>query len=218
MQHHEHALLALGQHHLIGGHALFAHRHLVEVEHDAEVALGAHFHGRAGEARRTHVLDGNDGARGHEFEAGLEQALFGEGVADLDGGALFLDVVAEFGRGHGGAADAVPSGLGAEIDDRQAHAFGLGVKDLVGVGEARGKGVDEDIAIVAGVELDLAGHGRHAEGIAVATDAGDDARHQVPGLFMRRIAEAQRVHRRDGRAPMVNTSRRMPPTPVAAPW
>ena len=31
-------------------------------------------------------------------------------------------------------------------------------------------------------------------------------------------AEAQRVEIGIGRAPMVNTSRNMPPTPVAAPW
>jgi hypothetical protein len=110
---------------------LFAHRHLVEVELDAEVALGAHFDGRAGEAGRAHVLDGDDRAGRHQFEAGFEQALFGEGVADLHGRALFLDVVVEFGRGHGGAADAVAAGLGAEIDDRQADALGLGVEDLV---------------------------------------------------------------------------------------
>jgi hypothetical protein len=56
--------------------------------------------------------------------------LFGERVADLHGRALFLDVlVVEFGRGHGRAVDAVAAGLGAEIDDRQADAFGLRVED-----------------------------------------------------------------------------------------
>ena len=41
-QHHQHALLAFRQHHLVGAHALLAHRHLVEIELDAEIALGAH--------------------------------------------------------------------------------------------------------------------------------------------------------------------------------
>jgi hypothetical protein len=67
----------------------------------------------------------------HQLQAGFQQALFGEGVADLHGGALFLDGVVEFGRGHGRAADAVAAGLGAEIDDRQADAGGGGVEDLV---------------------------------------------------------------------------------------
>ena len=59
----------------------------------------------------------------HQLEAGFEQALFGEGVADLYGRALLLDIVAEFGRGHGGAADAVAAGLGAEIDHGQADTL-----------------------------------------------------------------------------------------------
>ncbi len=41
----------------------------------------------------------------------------------------------------------------------------------------------------------------------------------MPRLGMIRIAEGERIETGDrGRAPMVNTSRRMPPTPVAAPW
>ena len=134
-------------------------------------------------------------------------------------GRFSLDVVVELGRGHGGAADAVAAGLGAEIDDGQADALGLRIEDLVGVGEARGEGVDQDVAVVARVELDLAAHRRHAEGIAVAADAGDHAGDEVAGLL-----DASGAPKRSafiaatGRAPMVNTSRRMPPTPVAAPW
>ena len=56
-QHHEHALLAFREHHLVGGHALLAAGHLVEIELDAEIALGAHLDGGAGEAGRAHVLD-----------------------------------------------------------------------------------------------------------------------------------------------------------------
>ena len=67
----------------------------------------------------------------------------------------------------------------------------------VGLGEAGGKGVDEEVAVVAGVEIDLAADRRHAEGIAVAADAGDDTGDQMPGLRMVRLAEAQRIHRRD---------------------
>ncbi len=197
LEHHEHALLAFTQHHLVRCHRLFAHRHLVEVEHDPEVALGAHLDGRAGEPRRAHVLDGNHGAGLHQLEAGFEQALFGEGIADLDGRALLLDIVAEFGRRHRRAADPVPAGLGAEIDDGQADAFGFGVKDLVGIGEARGEGVDQDVAIVARVELDLTADGRHAERIAVAADARDDAGNEMARLFVFGRTEAQRVHRRN---------------------
>ena len=47
------------------------------------------------------------------------------------------------------------------------------------------------------MEIDLAADGRHAEGIAVAADAGDDAGHDVAGARMVGGAEAQGVHRRD---------------------
>ena len=47
------------------------------------------------------------------------------------------------------------------------------------------------------MEVDLAADRRHAEGVAVAADAGDDAGDQMAGLGVVRRAEAQRVHRRD---------------------
>jgi hypothetical protein len=130
-EHHEHPLLAFRQHHLVGGHARFALRDAVEVEADAEAALVAHLDRRAGEARRAHVLDRDHGAGRHEFEAGLEQALFGEGVAHLHGRALLLDRVVELGRGHGRAAHAVAPRLGAEIDDGHADAARGRVEDRV---------------------------------------------------------------------------------------
>ena len=64
-------------------------------------------------------------------------------------------------------------------------------------GEADRHGVDEDVAVVARCGSAPAADGRHAEGIAVAADAGDHARHQMPGLRMLRLAERQRVEARD---------------------
>jgi hypothetical protein len=104
-QHHEHALLGFREHHLIGGHAFLAAGHAVQVEPDAQIALVAHLDRRAGQPGRAHVLNRDHRARGHQLQAGLQQALFGERVAHLHGGALFLDRVVEFGRGHGRAAD-----------------------------------------------------------------------------------------------------------------
>ena len=111
LEHHEHALLALREHHLVGAHAGLPARHLVEIERDAEIALGAHLDRRAGQAGGAHVLNGDDAALGHDFEAGFEQKLLREGVADLHGRALLLGVGAELGRGHGGAVDAVAPGF-----------------------------------------------------------------------------------------------------------
>ena len=94
-----------------------AHRHAVEVELDPEPALAGHLDRRGGQARGAHVLDRDDRVACHQFEAGFDQELFGERVADLHGRALLLGVVAEFGRGHRRAVDAVAPGLGADIDD-----------------------------------------------------------------------------------------------------
>ena len=195
---HEHAFLALGQHHLIGGHAAFAHRNRFEVEPDAQATLVAHFHRRTGKPRRTHILDRDDGAGCHELQRRLHQALFGEGVADLNGGALFLDRVVEFGRRHGRPADAVAPGLRPKVDDRHPYARGGGIENLVRIRETGGESVDETVAVIGGIKAHLAPHGRHAEAVAVAAHAGDDPVDQLARLGVIGPPEAERVHRRDG--------------------
>ena len=218
LEHHEHALLALRQHHLVGAHAGLAARHFVEIERDAEIALGAHLDRRAGQPGRAHVLDGDDAALGHDLEAGFEQKLFRERIADLHGRALFLGVGAELGRRHGGAVDAVAAGLRAEIDDRHADAGRRRIENLVGLGEADRHGVDQAIAVIAAVKAHLAADRRHAEGIAVAADAGDDAGRPAARVFgCSGSPNDSALRQAIGRAPMVKTSRKMPPTPVAAP-
>ncbi len=197
-QHHQHALLALGEHHFVGGHRLFADRDALEVEADAQTPLVAHLHRRAGQARRTHVLDRDHRAGGHQLEAGLHQPLLGEGIAHLHGRALFLDGVVELGRGHGRTAHPVAPGLGAEIDHRHADAGGGGIEDRVGLGETGGEGVHEAIAVIGGMEAQFAADGRHAEAIAVAADAGHHALDEAAGFRMVRAAEGERVHRGDG--------------------
>ncbi len=197
LDHHQHALLALREHHLVGAHAVLAAGHGVEVELHAEVALGAHLDRRAGQARRAHVLDRVDMAGRHDLEAGLEQELLGEGVADLHGRALLLGALVEGGRRHGRAMDAVAAGLGTEIDDRLPHARGLGVENLVGPRDADRHGVDQDVAVIAAVETGQAADIGHAEGIAVAADAGHHARDEMARARMVRRAEAQRIEHRD---------------------
>ncbi len=125
------------------------HRHAVELEVDTEIALGAHLDRRAGEPRRAHVLDRDDATLLHDLEAGFEQKLFGERIADLHGRALLLGVLVELGRRHAGAVNAVAAGLGAEIDDRHADARCRRVENLVGLGEADRHGVDQVVAVVA---------------------------------------------------------------------
>ena len=193
LQHHEHALLALRQHQLVGIHAGLAHRHLVEFHDEAEAALGRHLERGGGEAGRAHVLDGDDGVGRHQLEAGFQQQLLDERVADLHRRALALAVLVEFGRGHGGAMDAVATGLGADIDHRIADAGGGRIEDLVDRRDAHGHGVDQDVAVVGGMEVGLAADRRNAHAVAVARDAGHHARDEMARPGVLRVAEAQRV-------------------------
>jgi hypothetical protein len=68
-------------------------------------------------------------------------------------------------------------------------------------GEADRHRVDEDVAVIARVETDLAADRRHAEGIAVAADAGDDAGDEVPGLRMLRAPKRSALSRRSAARP-----------------
>ena len=132
-QHHEHALLAFRQHHLIGGHARLRG---TAPGRDRVRCRGRPWRPsrRRSEVRPAAPMSwmAMTAPRRHQFEAGFEQALLGEGVAHLHGRALLLGLVVEFGRRHGGAVDAVAPRLGAEIDDGKAHALGLGIEDRVG--------------------------------------------------------------------------------------
>ncbi len=167
----EHALLRLREHDFVGGHAGFALGDEVELDGDAELALGAHLAGGAGEAGCAHVLDAEDGAGLHDFEAGLEEEFFEEGVAHLDVGALLFGALGELFGGHGGAVDAVAAGLGADVEDGVADAGGGCVEDLVFADEAEGEGVEERVAGVAGLEAGFAAEVGNAEAVAVAGDA-----------------------------------------------
>ena len=198
LEHHQHPFLGFRQHHFIGGHAGFAHRHAVKVQADAQIALVTHLYRRTGQTGRPHILNRDHRSRGHQFKAGLQQALFGEGIADLHGWALFLDGIVEFGACHGGSAHAVAPGLGAQIHHRHPHARGGGIEDGIGLRQTGGKGVHQAIAVIGAVKPHLAAHGRHAKGIAVAADPLDHALDQMRGPGMRRRAEAERIHRRYG--------------------
>jgi hypothetical protein len=95
LEHHQHALLAFREHHLIGGHVRLPAGHPAQVQLDPGAALGRHLEGRAGQARRAHILDSHDRVGGHELQAGFDQELLGERVADLDRRAFFLRTLTE---------------------------------------------------------------------------------------------------------------------------
>ena len=117
-QHDQHTLLAFRQQHLVSRHEGLALRHEVQVRARCRRSpLPRHLNRRTGQAGRPHILDGDDGIRRHQLQAGLDQQFFGERIADLHGRALLLaESAANSVRGHGGAMDAVAAGLGADID------------------------------------------------------------------------------------------------------
>src|SRR4051812_15482849 len=93
--------------------------------------------------------------------------------------------------------DAVTARLGAHVHHRIAGALGASLEDPARLGDAEGKGVDQDVRVVRVVEEYLAADGRHADAVAVAADAGDDAGEEIARARMLEGAEAKRVERSD---------------------
>ena len=195
----EHPLLGLGDHHLERLHVGLAQRHGVDVDVDADLALGRHLRGRGGEARRAQVLQRDDQAQLEQLERALEQLALLERVADLHGRPL-VAVLAELGRGeHRRAADPVAAGRGAEQHDHVARAGGGAADELLARREAERHRVDEAVLLVGGLEVDLAADRRHADRVAVVADPGHGTVEQVARAgALARLAEAQRVEHGDG--------------------
>ena len=84
----QHPLLRLGDHHFPGRHAGLAARDRVEVQEDAGAGLVGRLGGGAADPAGAEVLDALDEAAVDQLQAGLDQQLLGERVADLDRGPL----------------------------------------------------------------------------------------------------------------------------------
>ena len=93
----------------------------IEFNFQPHAAARAHLASRAGEAGGAHVLNADDRAGLHGFEAGFEQQFLHKWIAHLHVRPLLLGAFLEFLAGHGGAVDAVAARLGAYIDDRIAR-------------------------------------------------------------------------------------------------
>ena len=128
----------------------------------------------------------------------LDQQLLGERVADLDGRSLGRVVVAERRAGEDRrATDPVAPGRGAEQHDEVAGPGRRREREQPLLEQADGHDVHERVAGVRRVEDELATDRRHADAVAVAADAPDDAVDEVPGARVAGIAEPQRVEHRD---------------------
>ena len=92
--------------------------------------------------------------------------------------------------------DAVPSGGGAREQEERAGVRGGGAHERSVGEQAHAHGVHERVAAVGGSEHRLAAHVRHADAVAVAGDAGDDALEQVAVARGVERAEPQRIQKR----------------------
>ena len=95
------------------------------------------------------------------------------------------------------AADAVAARARTEQDHLVARARGVGQVDVLVPQDAEAQRVDQRVALVGGVEHQLAADVGQAEGVAVAADAGHDAVHHARGVGVVDGAEPQLVHDRD---------------------
>ena len=129
-------------------------------------------------------------------------------------GRFSADALAELlAREHGGAADPVAAGRRAVEDEHVAGPARARARDALGRQEADAHRVDEAVAGVRLVEDRLAADGGHADAVPVVADPGDRAPEAQSGAPKRSPSSSA-----TGRAPIATMSRRIPPTPVAAPW
>ena len=148
----------------------------------------------------TEVLDPDHEPGVEQLQAGLDEPLLLEGVADLDARPLGVVarravVAAEAGRGQDAhAADAVTPGARAQQHGQVPRARGDAEHQALDRQRAHAEHVDQRVLGVAGVEGQLAAHGGHADGVAVAGDPADHPLEQpaLAGVVGR--AEEQRVH------------------------
>src|SRR5690606_40942665 len=146
-----------------------------------------------GEAGSAHVLDTDDEVLIHELEASLHQATLELGIADHrprgGGGAFFV----EFVGGHHRRVDALTASSRTDGDDEHARFAGGAPEDAIAAKHAHDEAVDQAVAVVAGIEAELAADHRQAHAPAVLGHAPHGLKEDLPRARMRRSAVADRV-------------------------
>ena len=192
---HQHAFLRFAQEHFVGAQCLGSARNRVEIELDAIARPVCHFDRRRGQAGRAHVLDARQAIGRKDFQASFEEQFLHEGVAHLNGRELAVGFFAKLGARHGGAMNSVSTCLGADVDDRVADAFRDAEEEVFGLGNAHRKRVDQDVPVVARIELHFTAHRRDADAVAVAADARDHALDQLRSLRVIGAPKSEGVQR-----------------------
>jgi hypothetical protein len=189
----QHALLRFRQQKIVRAHDLLAPWNAIQIDLDAESSPTRHLHRRAGEPRRSHVLDRHQAVAGHQLEARFEQQLLGERISHLYCRALLLGILIELGRCHARAVNAVAPRPGADIHHRVPNSRGGCTKDPVGPHQAEREGVDENVLVVAAVEVHLAADRRDSDAVPVSADARHHSLEELRRVRMPDRTEAQRI-------------------------
>ena len=207
----------------------FALRHARQIDFDSYAAARSHFGTRAGEPGSAHVLNRDHRAGTHRFKTRFQQQLLHERIAHLHVRTLLLRFLAEFRGGKKRRAmNSVASCFRAHVNHRIADAARAREKKFLAARNSERERVDQRIIRIARLENHFAAHGGHAETISVKSDAANHAVENVPvarnffgvarapepGAIGPKRSESSTAI---GRAPIVKMSRRIPPTPVAAP-
>src|SRR5262249_20818957 len=110
-----------------------------------------------------------------ELERDLDQRLASKRIADLNRRPLLVGAFEILRGKDGGSADSVSARQCAVEDDRVPDALRARGEHALPGEESDAHGVDERVRGVRLVEGGLAADGRHADTVAVVTDAGDCA-------------------------------------------
>ena len=138
-------------------------------------------------------------------------------------GRFCFGLLGELGRRHRRAVDAVAAGLRADVDHRIADAGRLAEEDLVVLGTRRARRRSPADCRCSTARRRTRRR-RWARRSSCRSARCRRPRLRGCGGCARRSAGSSSGPKRSesitamGRAPMVKMSRRMPPTPVAAPW
>ncbi len=92
----------------------------------------------------------------------------------------------------------VPARFRTDVNDLVAFPGSLAKKYFIGVNDAQAECVDEIVAVVTGVEIDLASDSGHADAVPVTGNAADNSVQQETRPGVGRVAEAERVEQSNG--------------------
>ena len=191
-----------------------------DVDVEPELALGGHLGGGGGQARGAEILQRDEQPGLEQLQPALEQLLLLERVADLDRRALVSSASPSSAEASTDAPPIPSRPVEApnRISALPTPAAALRTSCSRGA-RPSAIALTRQLLLVGALEVDLAADRRHADRVAVVADAGDGALEQVAAaLGVAASPKRSESSTAIGRAPIAKMSRRIPPTPVAAPW